>query len=783
MRIKKIVIDSFGGVRNWNSPDLDDHLVVIYGPNESGKSTISEFIISTLFPSRNVKYPVASKTDSGMLVVEMKDGDTRALVRGQKRVTEGSGKKTVDEEFPNLDAYTYRSLYGLDLDRLTDSKIISSSDFRSKFLTVPGGEMVPEVSDEIEKHLDSLMTKEKITENKTIGRLMKEIRTCDQRIAEIQQHTERYDGLSEEREVLRKKVEEKKYASKLIMDVHAKKEILKSQTANLERLNELKSTRNDYERYRGVPLDSKNQFEILKARIDALQPDAEGGSDFIDYTDVLDHKEEIEAAWNGRDTYLSNVESVRRIDSIIEDYRVEISQTEKLLGWTLNAAKVVKIGQDVTEHAENEMRRKERKGSLLLGLVLMLMGMASVTYFGVFADEKSHLRIFISLGIALIGAATMVAWVRGVKTPSKKWRNWVTLQGYPSYTTPERLYSLSMKLEKLVALSKEMDNSIMEKEEIEQQIADYVNSVFPLFSSLNCTLTNIDSDLVALHDTLIDAENSVTIGENSVNEFREKKMMLTKFLRPYGDENGFLEAYAAREELDRLDTEIKTLTQSIEASTMMSINDLNTFFDDEEGNVEKEDFDTSGMDHRIGEIESEMRSIMDDGEIDDLLQKRTNSENALDAALREWAVYSIAESIVKDACDHFYTDLQPNVIKNANEYLSLMTDGRYLLDSDPRENEIAVKDEYMKKTANRWSSGLGDQIYLSLKMAMAKEMGLEKMPFILDDVLVRFDDERKMGACRAIYKFSRENQTLIFTCENTLRNFFNICGSHTEIRL
>ena len=130
MKIRRITIDSFGGIRNWRSPQLDENLVVVYGPNESGKSTITEFVRSTLFPPRTVKYPVASKTDSGTVEIEMDSGDEKILVREQRKVTEGSGKKTVSEEFPSLDAETYRSLYGLDLERLTDKKVVSSNDFR-----------------------------------------------------------------------------------------------------------------------------------------------------------------------------------------------------------------------------------------------------------------------------------------------------------------------------------------------------------------------------------------------------------------------------------------------------------------------------------------------------------------------------------------------------------------------------------------------------------------------------------------------------------------------------
>ena len=782
MKIKRITIDSFGGIKNWRSPVLEENLVVVYGPNESGKSTITEFIRSTLFPSKNVKYPVPSKTDSGTLEVVMDGGDERILVREQKKVTEGSGKKTVYEEFPSIDAETYRSLYGLDLERLTDKKIVSSNDFRKKFLTIPGGEMVPDVSDDIEKKLDTLMTKEKITDNKVVGKYLKDIKIIDQRITEIHKEMDSYDELSVEKETLNKKISEKRKAAQLMMDVHAKKQVLKSQTANLERLNDLKETRNEYEKYRNIPLDAKRQFEVLKSRVDELSMQAEDVTEVpVNYAEIINHRDEIEEVWRGRDEYLTNLNAIKRLETTIADYQTEIENMEKMTGWTLSRAKVVRTGQDVTERAEAEMRRKENKKPLFIGIAMVLIGIAAAVA-GIFLLEDK-IALIAGAAISVVGILAIILSIKGANKPSKQWRNWVALQGYPTYMTPEKLYRLSMDLEKLISISGAMEMKIAEKNEIEQNISDYVNSVFPLFNDLNITMTDVMDDVAMLHDMLVEANNSITTGDDTSVELREKKIQLSKFLKKYGDENAFLEAYGCREELERLDNEIRTLTLSIEASTQMSINDLNNFFENEEAGLQKEDLDTSEMDRRVGEIEVEMKKIMDEGEIDDLMQKMSNTENALMESLREWAVYSIANSIITDACDHFYTDLQPNLIKFANQYLYHMTEGRYQLDSDPRAEEIVVKDSYTKKNASKWSSGLGDQIYLSLKMAMAGQIGAEKMPLILDDVLIRFDDDRKLGACRAIYEFSRENQVIIFTCENNLRNLFNICGRPMEIRL
>ena len=88
-----------------------------------------------------------------------------------------------------------------------------------------------------------------------------------------------------------------------------------------------------------------------------------------------------------------------------------------------------------------------------------------------------------------------------------------------------------------------------------------------------------------------------------------------------------------------------------------------------------------------------------------------------------------------------------------------------MIDADPRQNELVIRDSADRfKRSPQWSSGLGDQVYLSVKMAVAKEMGTERLPMILDDVLVRFDPERKASACKAIREFADGQQVFLFSC-------------------
>jgi uncharacterized protein YhaN len=62
------------------------------------------------------------------------------------------------------------------------------------------------------------------------------------------------------------------------------------------------------------------------------------------------------------------------------------------------------------------------------------------------------------------------------------------------------------------------------------------------------------------------------------------------------------------------------------------------------------------------------------------------------------------------------------------------------------------------------SDGTMDQLYLSLRLAVAEEL-TPKAPLILDDVLVRFDDERMRAAVAILRELAQNRQVILFTCQ------------------
>ena len=113
-----------------------------------------------------------------------------------------------------------------------------------------------------------------------------------------------------------------------------------------------------------------------------------------------------------------------------------------------------------------------------------------------------------------------------------------------------------------------------------------------------------------------------------------------------------------------------------------------------------------------------------------------------------------------------------------------MTGGRYRIDLDPRRKEnLAVIDRDGTKGPKQWSTGLRSQVLLSLKLAVAKELGGGKVPMILDDVLLTFDTSRKEGAVRALAEVSSEMQIILFTCDDQTRDFASAVPGVTVVEL
>jgi uncharacterized protein YhaN len=63
------------------------------------------------------------------------------------------------------------------------------------------------------------------------------------------------------------------------------------------------------------------------------------------------------------------------------------------------------------------------------------------------------------------------------------------------------------------------------------------------------------------------------------------------------------------------------------------------------------------------------------------------------------------------------------------------------------------------------SNGTRDQLYLALRLATLewRLQSAESMPFIVDDILINFDDDRSRATLKAMAELAEKIQVILFT--------------------
>jgi len=680
MRIKSIHIDAFGKVKD-RSFDLTDGLNVFYGPNESGKSTTMEFIRCTLVPNKSNKssYPERSKTDSGTIVYEEDGKEKRVMMEG-KTGHKGDAPICVDEMDPSL----YRNIFAMNREGLDEMSALSNGDIRSRFLTIPGGESMPDVIESIDGDWERTIGKTS-TSPSVINALQKREDTVLQRIFELRSNADSYSELSVRREELEKRLEVIRASNKKAMDNNTLYSRVESQRPNFDSLARYKARRD----------------ELLKKPL--LQEGAEKT-----YSDLKNEANSKKAAYKAlEDTRRDQIASLPGGDE------------NRLLRFRPRIQSVLDRqheNRSIPVHTTQPMQTPHSKVPLIVMAVLVIAAIAVWLIPGV--------EVFVPIGADIALAAAIAV-----------------------------LFIKSRGEREAPAVAS-----------IDNRLADYEREVSALSSELGIGPINIEADLRNMSE-IIAKLNALDSSRDTYNnarmEFLSADNKLLGFLAQYGGEQGFMAARDNTAELRDCNSNIETLESNIRKSGLDPTLPLPA--------VTKMDVDMSEyavVNREKGSIEEKMKHILDTQELDRLIDESYTISSEKGKVLREGAVSLLASMIVQDACSELYETVHPDVIATADRYLSLMTGGTCRMDIDPRNQDISVISNGEPKNSRQWSTGLRAQILLSIKLAIAKEMGNGDIPVILDDVLLPFDSERKKGALEALSLLSKEMQVLLFSCDD-----------------
>ena len=195
--------------------------------------------------------------------------------------------------------------------------------------------------------------------------------------------------------------------------------------------------------------------------------------------------------------------------------------------------------------------------------------------------------------------------------------------------------------------------------------------------------------------------------------------------------------------------------------------------------------ETSELDQSIGRENAEL-SRMDGGDRAAVIAEAMQAIlGGLERDVEQYARLKIATRVLSLAIERFREKSQGPILKRASSRFSRITCGSFegvRADHDPDGNPVLVGVRPGGRQivpVEGMSDGTADQLYLSLRLAGIEHYldGNEPMPFIVDDILIKFDNSRAAAALQALAEISAKTQVIFFTHH---RHLVELAATHVD---
>jgi uncharacterized protein YhaN len=130
----------------------------------------------------------------------------------------------------------------------------------------------------------------------------------------------------------------------------------------------------------------------------------------------------------------------------------------------------------------------------------------------------------------------------------------------------------------------------------------------------------------------------------------------------------------------------------------------------------------------------------------------------------------LATRILRDEIERFRRRHRDPIMARAGGYFARLTCGAFAsvatdFDESDQSVLVGVRPTEERLRVEALSTGTRDQLYLALRLATLDHYldSAEPLPFIVDDILIQFDDDRARATLSALADFSARTQVILFT--------------------
>lgn len=801
MILKELNLISFGKFQNKRL-NLVEGLNILYGENESGKTTIHNFIDGMFYgflkPYATKRYyleeyekyrPWNGNQYVGILKF-IKNGKIyrieRDFDRGEVKVYDEVTGKDITDEIDNGDKVKVHlpGLYFFDFNTTVYKNTISIKQLGNRIDSTLSTEVkdrlanistslddeisVKQAISHLEKELDKIGTDRAYT--KPYGRSLVRLDELKEKRKLALEKQKEYNKLIEEFNILKEKIE------------HEGKEIyeLKTQLEKAEMLAKKKI----YE----DALALKEEIKLLDGKIENLKPYS--NLSFDDYTKSLrldNDKESLNREIGELSFKICSLEyklkekELERDGEFIDGIRVEELFNDMNTYNEMEEEKnhlILDNQQNRLETLNGELKNlKDRtnkskvKGNIFIFLSIASLGLALINpllvilalpFAGLFfASKKSRKELFKELEDLNKNIEKMILEEDGRKdriNKIEKHQSEIILK-YNCSTKLElnRLYedirlkqiNQSQRLEtiKLLKAKLKETKSVLEAKEKEKKEKVYQFESI-LYKNNSSTLEEFKKGLDKnqnYKNLLIDRKGKIEVIDRILGNttLEELKNQLSIYNDEYFQDIDQLDLYIIKDEIKSKEENLSTTKDTC-----------------------------SRLEERINNLNKEVELLIDiEEEISRVEDKIQHFENRIKSI-------EIAKSTIEDISQEIHSQFAPKINKEVSNLINLISGGKYEQVKINEDLNITIENPSTKEIIDidSLSGGTIDQLYFALRFSIISSMKGDNLPLILDDCFIQYDGDRLENILSFLGDMSNEKQILLFTCHHREKEILDRLG-------
>ena len=254
--------------------------------------------------------------------------------------------------------------------------------------------------------------------------------------------------------------------------------------------------------------------------------------------------------------------------------------------------------------------------------------------------------------------------------------------------------------------------------------------------------------------------------KNKINE--NKKDIEEKIQQLKNEEKNKIEEIKKEEEKNKLLKEIKIKEIKNNYSNKLNEEEINLIINNSNINflLDKTQNNLNELKLNFHKLEIEEKNILEKlEEISELEEEKQDLKEKYIELKNKNNCINMAKEEIEKAYIEMKENISPKFTKKLSSNIKEITDGKYTNVKINNDGIIMIETkngDYV--TIDSLSIGTIEQLYLSLRMSFVDDISKEKLPIMLDETFVYYDNERLENILKYINKEYKDRQILLFTC-------------------